>query len=415
MKGIAHFLTGVAIATCFPEVVRQAAGGGLLPVLGGVAGILPDTLDFKFVRYFERYDLEIDPGPEPDAGEIAGRVAGAMRRAYETGQPQNVMLHTIRLGADLWRRYTVRFDPAHDAVAVRIGPVVNTSQVPLPGSEFPPPSSPPMGGTEGGTPMGGTEERTPLWGTEEETPLWETEERTPLEGAEERAPLWGTEERTPLEGAEERTPLWGTEEKTPLWETEGERTARAKIGVPTAPTYDEATQIDIFSGPSFKFERRGDRLHVLFLDWHRRWSHSLTLAAALGLIGGLILGKWAGLVIGLGFVGHVLEDQLGFMGSNLFYPFSRRRSQGVRLIHSGDAVPNLLTVWTAVALILFNLDRFSAQPRLDPRWFLGLAVALPALVLGGVYQWQRRRERGRAKEALQQGDIVAEMEEVEVG
>ena len=339
MKGIAHFVTGVAIATCFPEVVRQAAGGGLLPVLGGVAGILPDTLDFKFVRYLERYDLEIDPGPEPDAGEIAERVTGTMRRAYETGKPQNVMLHTIRLGADLWRRYTIRFDQAHDAVAVRIGPIVNTSQVPLPGSELPPLSSPPMGGMK----------------------------------------------------------------------------ASVKIGVPTAPTYDEETQIDIFSGPSFKFERRGDRLQVHFLDWHRRWSHSLTLAAALGLVGGLILGKWAGLVIGLGFVGHVLEDQLGFMGSNLFYPFSRRRSRGAQLLHSGDAVPNLLTVWTAVALILFNLDRFSAQSRLDPRWFLGLAVALPVLVLGGVYQWQRRRERGRAKEALQQGDIVAEMEEVEVG
>jgi hypothetical protein len=66
MKGIAHFISGVAIATFFPEVVRQAADGSLLPVLGGVAGILPDTLDFKFVRYFERYDLEIDPGPNPD-------------------------------------------------------------------------------------------------------------------------------------------------------------------------------------------------------------------------------------------------------------------------------------------------------------------------------------------------------------
>ena len=361
MKGIAHFVTGVAIATCFPEVVRQAAGGGLLPVLGGVAGILPDTLDFKFVRYLERYDLEIDPGPEPDAGEIAERVVGAMRRAYETGKPQNVMLHTIRLGADLWRQYTIRFDPPHDEVAVRIGPIVNTSQVPLPGSELPPPSSPPMGGTEGEKPLGRTKGETPVRGTE------------------------------------------------------GGREARVKIGVPSAPTYDEETQIDIFSGPSFKFERRGDRLQVHFLDWHRRWSHSLTLAAALGLIGGLVLGKWAGLVIGLGFVGHVLEDQLGFMGSNLFYPFSRRRSRGAQLLHSGDAAPNLLTVWTAVALILFNLDRFSAQPRLDPRWFLGLAVALPVIVLGGVYQWQRRRERERAKEALQQGDIVAEMEEVEMG
>jgi hypothetical protein len=54
MKGIAHFVTGVAIATFFPEVVESAAQGSLLPMLGGVAGILPDTLDFKFVRYLER-------------------------------------------------------------------------------------------------------------------------------------------------------------------------------------------------------------------------------------------------------------------------------------------------------------------------------------------------------------------------
>jgi hypothetical protein len=110
VKGIAHFITGVAIATFFPEVVRGAAGGSLLPVLGGVAGILPDTLDFKFARYFERYGLEIDPGLEPDAGKIAEQVVEAMRRAYETGGPQNAMLHTIRLGPDLWRQYAIRFD-----------------------------------------------------------------------------------------------------------------------------------------------------------------------------------------------------------------------------------------------------------------------------------------------------------------
>ena len=139
MKGIAHFIAGVAIATFFPEVVQRAAGGSLLPMLGGIAGILPDTLDFKFVRYFERYDVEIDPGPEPDAHDIAERVTGAMRRAYETGKPQNVMLHTIRLGANLWRQYGIRFDPEQNEVAVRIGPIVDTGQIPLSGSEPPPP------------------------------------------------------------------------------------------------------------------------------------------------------------------------------------------------------------------------------------------------------------------------------------
>ncbi|HIE37532.1 MAG TPA: hypothetical protein EYP77_00385, partial [Anaerolineae bacterium] len=122
MKGIAHFVSGVAIATFFPEVVQQAAEGSLLPVLGGIAGILPDTLDFKFARYFEVYDEEIDPGPDPDAREIAEKVVGAMRRAYETGRPQNVVLHTIRLGTDLWRQYTIRFDPARKmAIRRRLG------------------------------------------------------------------------------------------------------------------------------------------------------------------------------------------------------------------------------------------------------------------------------------------------------
>jgi hypothetical protein len=327
MKAIAHFITGVAIATLFPEVVGRAAEGSLLPVLGGIAGILPDTLDFKFVRYFETYNLEIDPGPEPDARDIAERVVGAMRRAYETGQPQSVMLHTIRLGADQWRQYAICFDPERSEVAVRTG------QVPLPGSE--------------------------------------------------------------PERAEE---------------------VRVKAGVPMAPTYDAENRIDVFSGPSFKFERQGDRLHVRFLDWHRRWSHSLTLAAAVGVVAGLLFGKWAGIVAGLGFAGHVLEDQLGFMGSNLFYPLTRGRTAGAQLLRSGDAVPNFLTVWTSVALILFNLDRFSARPRLDPWWlFLGLAVALPVVVLGGLYQWQRRRGKPEAKESLQQRDVLSEMEEVEMG
>jgi membrane-bound metal-dependent hydrolase YbcI (DUF457 family) len=352
MKGIAHFITGVAIATLFPEVVDRAAQGSLLPVLGGIAGILPDTLDFKFVRYFERYDTEIDPGPEPDARDIAERVVGAMRRAYETGQSQSVMLHTVRLGADLWRQYAIRFDPEQNEVAVRIGPIVSTGQIPLPGSE-------PSGPAE----------------------------------------------------------------------------ARLEVGVPLAPTYDAEIQIDVFSGPSFRFERQGDQLHrmpairVHFLDWHRRWSHSLTLAAALGLgaagVAALVelvargtltrTPLWSGLVVGLGFVAHVLEDQLGYLGSNLLCPLTRRRTRGAQLLRSGDAVPNFLTVWASVALILFNLDRFAAEPRLAPWWFLGLAVMLPIVALGGMYQWQRRRERPEPKESLRQSDIVSEMEEVEVG
>jgi membrane-bound metal-dependent hydrolase YbcI (DUF457 family) len=196
-----------------------------------------------------------------------------------------------------------------------------------------------------------------------------------------------------------------------------------------APTYDGENRIDAFSGPSFKFERRGDKLHIGFLDWHRRWSHSLTLAAALGLgaagvaalveslaPGGITRTPlWVGLAVALGLVGHILEDQLGYMGSNLWYPFARDRTGGLRLLRSGDAIPNFLTVWTAVMLILFNLDRFSAQPLLNPAWFLGLAVVVPLALLGGVYQWQRGRGEPEAREALRQQEILSEAEGTDVG
>jgi hypothetical protein len=42
-------------------------------------------------------------------------------------------------------------------------------------------------------------------------------------------------------------------------------------------------------------------------------------------------------------------------------------------------------------------------------------VVFPAVVLGGIYQWQRLRGRRQAREALQQRDILSETEEVEIG
>jgi membrane-bound metal-dependent hydrolase YbcI (DUF457 family) len=297
-----------------------------------LCGLLPDTLDFKLVRYLETYDVEIDPHPhdlQPQA--IAEQVAEAMRAAYDSQRPHSVMLHTARLGADLWREYSLRFDPGAGEVIVRVGPVVNTSQLPLPGSR-------------------------------------------------------------PRENVE----------------------GRAIVGVPMVHTYDAETKINIFSGPSFCFERRGEELYVTFLPWHRRWTHSLTLAALLGLLVSLLLGPTAGLVSGLGFATHVLQDQLGFMGSNLLWPLTKSRTTGLRLLHSGDGLPNFLAVWLSAALILFNLDRFSDAPRLAAAPFLLLAVLLPCVVLGAVYARERRRGDRQTLEALRQGDIVAEVEEVDV-
>ncbi len=342
MKGISHFITGVAIATFFPEVVRNGALGGLLPVLGGVGGILPDTIDFKFARYWEKFDVEIDPGPEPDAAAIADALVTAMRDAYETGKDCNLIAHTIRMGADLWREYAIRFIPDSDEIAVRIGPLVNTGQIPFAGSE--------------------------------------------------------------PEGAQE---------------------VRRAVGAPVRNTYSEEYRVNIFSGPTFRFAREDEQLVVHFLDWHHRWTHSLILALAVGLLMGLLLrlftgnwttAWWGGVVTWLGFSGHILEDQLGHMGSNLFWPISTKRLPGPGLIHASDAIPNFLTVWTAVALILFNLDRFSAAPLLSPGSYLFWALGVPWVVFVGVYVVGKRRTHvpKAAFESRRQADRIAEAEPVEV-
>jgi membrane-bound metal-dependent hydrolase YbcI (DUF457 family) len=345
MKGITHFVTGIALATCFPEVVARGASGSLLPVLAGVAGILPDTLDFKFVRYFEPKGDELDPGPEPDPRLIAERLATAIERAYHQGEPQRVTLHTVRTGADRWRQYTVGFDGARQEIAVQIGPDVSTAQVAFPAPEMP-----------------------------------------------------------------------------------GVTQARVHLDAPLVSSCSEELTIDIFSGPSLAFEREGEVVAVHFLPWHRRWSHSLTFAAGMALVTGACLGLgewclhgspsplplWGGLMVALGLVGHIAEDQLGHLGSNLFYPFTRRRTAGLGLFHSGDAWPNFVVVWGALGLIVHNLNRFSAQAPFDAR-ALFVVVALPLASAAGLSIWRRWFGRFRATTAKPEGEILSEQEELQIG
>jgi len=264
MKGIAHFISGIAAASFIPAAVQQSAQGAWVLALAGA-----------------------------------------------------------------WQQYAVRFDTPLREIAVRIGPVVTTSQVPV----------------------GATSVRAD---------------------------------------------------------------ARAKFSAPMNYTYDAEVKIDIFSGPSFRFERKGDAIAITFLPWHRAWSHSLTVAIGLGVIVGLLWGWLAGVVVALGYAVHVLEDQLGAMGSNLLWPLTRGRFPGLNLIRSGDAVPNFLTVWTACALTLFNLDRFADAPRLPAAPYLLGVVALPIVALVPTYIAGRNREKPRPVETLRQADLVAETQETEV-
>ncbi len=291
MKGLTHYISGVAAATCFPQAVEIAYNeSGFILVLGGIFGILPDTLDFKFAQFFEKYHYIIDPDPDnPNVQEIADTVAKAINEAHSTGKPRSILLLTIKKGTDVWRQYKIYFDIENSKVIVTLGPLVNTSKKPFPNSELP-----------------------------------------------------------------------------------GQTVAEASLNCKLCPqVYDKETYVDIMSGPSFQFIPKKDgTIKLDFLSWHRRWSHSLTMGIFFGFLGWLLLGLWLGfaksltygLVITAGFWVHIIEDQLGYMGSNLLWPFTKEKSVGTKSMHSGDAIPNFSTVWLALAIIFFNLNQFRAEP-----------------------------------------------------
>lgn len=137
MKGITHFMTGVAVSSFFGGAVAMAEyQKSWILILGGMYGIMADTLDFKFYSFFSREDYEIDPDPlNPDARKIAERIGKAIEQAYDEYRLVKIKCHTIRLGADLWRQYVIKFDAEKGEVVVVINPIVTTSQIPYLGTE----------------------------------------------------------------------------------------------------------------------------------------------------------------------------------------------------------------------------------------------------------------------------------------
>lgn len=296
MKGITHFVTGVALASCFPSAVQAGADGNpLYFIIGGVFGLLPDTLDFKGVRFLHKHEMEIIPDPSrPDPALIADAMAGAIRRVHETHRPLSVKVHTSSPGAGLWHRFRITLGVTGNSVTVAYDGVVTTSRQT---STNPPPD-----------------------------------------------------------------PITAT------------------ITLPCAVTSDylATSEVDIFEGPSFTFEPLPDgRIIARFIPWHRQWSHSLTVGAAIGVVIGFIGTPLAGLVAAGAHALHALLDQCGYMGTNLLYPFTRRRSAGLQWLRSGNSLANLGVVWTACLLIFWNLSRLTPAHAVPLVKLLLYAAVLP--------------------------------------
>lgn len=288
MKGITHFVVGVATASCFPAVVVAAGSGSVSHfLLGGIAGLLPDTIDFKFIRFFAEHDILVVSDPlEPDASAIADAIAYAMNKAHETHRSVYIRLNTIPIGSDEWLRYHVRFvaypeeAPGHGArwaVSVSFGPIVDGGGLPI-----------------------------------------------------------ATHEAVKVQSSERWLPC--------------------RVGI----EYEASLTIDILEGPLLEMHPSDDgRIVPILIPWHRRFSHSIAACMIVSLCTALLLSPTHGMIVFFAYGAHIAVDQLGYMGSSLFFPFIRGRVRGMRITHSGDGFWNFFLVWAPCLLISWNLMRLS--------------------------------------------------------
>lgn len=182
----------------------------------------------------------------------------------------------------------------------------------------------------------------------------------------------------------------------PLCTTGGRPQEENEPDIATAPAearlvigYEAVVDVTILDGPMLAFVPLPDgRVKIEFIPWHRAWSHSLALAAAAGLLLALPAGPLLGGIAAAAWAAHILADQLGFLGSALFYPFMSKRFTGFQLARSGDAAPNLSLVWLAALLLLWNLARFMSPPvPLNGPRLLALGGILP---LGLLAWWKKK-------------------------
>jgi membrane-bound metal-dependent hydrolase YbcI (DUF457 family) len=314
MKGLTHFVGAVATASCFPFAVQAGLNGeGTLLALSGICGILPDTLDFRGLRFLARTEIELAPDPlAPDLQSLAAGLAEAVRRAGAGGRAVWVKLDTMPVSGDRWRQYRVRFDPPRHRVTVSLGPVVTTGQVPV-------------------------------------------EEQTAVE----TAPV------------------------------------TVVLDFPIRLEYMAEITVDIFDGPILALiPGRDGRITIEFLPWHRGASHSLLTAVAVGAMGGVAFRSvGAGILLALAYASHILTDQLGFLGSRLFWPLSRRRLPGLQWTHAMDRFWNFGLIWTALVLIYANLAAQAPGGGMVSRLqLMVLGAAFPLALLAGLRAWLERRE-----------------------
>jgi len=439
MRGLTHYISGLAIATFFKSLVIETRAGSLVAAIPAIFAYLPDFFDFKIWKFFEKWDYNIDPAPvDPETNR-----APKLVKVGELKREDRYRLFSIAGKVANVREEDGRLEFLIEDESGRIKVVaVNEDKERLLK-------------TLDGLPRAGEHIKVSGYlDYENEEPIFVVSDSPhPMFIAEKVAKAideayeTGRDVRVKLQTIrmigdvyrrylvdldwEHDTvrvvigpivtvggvPIEGTEVP------EYRRVAEVKTKHPFVKKYPKPTVIDAFSGPSIGFKKGKDRVEELFLPWHREWSHSFVTGAVLAAIL-YILATFIGyanaadlaLASMFGFWIHIIEDHLGFMGGNLFYPFTNRRFPGFGIGESGSAALNFATAWLMFDFIIANFNRYSERPPIPLDYPLLVAIlSTPSIILYSyaIYEWLKTRkiisrEEEEVREALEE-------EEEEIG
>lgn len=416
MRGWTHYISGLAMATFFPPLLADLAQGNLLPILSGVYAYLPDFIDFKIKRFLWKRDIVIDPAPQDPVSKVSPRrilvkdldKSQRWRFYYLEGTVERVLHYDNNLIVFTLKDETnsisvVARDEDAQKLISTVKEIKEGARVRIPGY------------------LELDEHGIPFWNVSDAPhPQYIADSiAKAIDVAYETGKLvtvkvlnirmkgdlyrrfiihYDSENQVvrvymgPLVSTG-GLPFEGTE--TPSYRRIGE--ARTKY--PFKKIYPRPTIVDAFSGPEIGFQRvdasDGSFVEEVFIPWHRGFSHSFTAGLILALPLMLILrligyNNFFELTIAsmLGYWMHVIEDQLGFMGSVLLPPVTKRRVPGLMLGPRIYGAINFATAWLMISLVIWNINRHLPlisdgvqRPIHLPDLELLLLLALPSIAI----------------------------------
>ncbi|MEM0355955.1 MAG: metal-dependent hydrolase [Desulfurococcaceae archaeon] len=395
MRGLTHFISGMAVATFFPELTNDLLQGNLTPIIAGVSAYLPDFIDFKIKRIVEKWDVEVDPAPPDERTLISPKLRDLgdidvnsdryrwfsynvrIERIVEVGRGDienygkfdrvvleaidtkgnHIQVYVIGDDINLFKKmYSIdRFEEIVGKEIKILGYVdVINGRKAIVFSDAPHPKY-----------IAETVAKAI-------NDAWEKGEvivkfhniRLPGDVFRRYSVMIPPDSNIvevyigPIITLGDNPVV---KDLPPKFRMYGKAEIKAKV----KKTYPFPITVGGFSGPSVKYRRTEDGVEEIFIPWHREFPHSITAGLVVGgVVAGLfkLLGYQHALTLGLasmlGQWMHVIEDQLGYMGSNLFAPFTKKRIKGLMLGRASSGWLNLAITYTMFVLMAWNFTRF---------------------------------------------------------